>query len=187
MTRLPSLVALALAAALLVGCGSDSDGAGDSSTYGAELQHSDFDPDNADDYNALLELPDGRKVAMFYDTGKGLAEQHYSPEADAWTAPEIIYETDQDPCQGISIVADGGTVAVTADWALYCYDGEPPNESIAGVATGDLTDWETDLTEGFDGWASVRLSDSGTEAVWTYHGSRLTWTTDGGFDKELED
>ena len=186
MTRLPSLLALTLAAALLVGCGSDSDGAGDSSTYGAELQHSDFDPDNADDYNALLELPDGRKVAMFYDTGKGLAEQHYSPEEKSWTEPELIYETDTDPCQGIHLDEADGTVAVTADWALYCYDGEPPNESLAGVATGDLTEWDTDLTEGFDGWSEPKVDKDGSGVVWFYHSARLSWTEGEGFEKDLD-
>lgn len=183
LTRSLALALLPLA--LLAGCGDDTASDGDASTYGAELQHSDFDPDNADDFNALLELPDGRKVAMYYATGKGLAEQHYSPDEKSWTEPQIIYDTKTDPCQGIALDEEDGTVAVTADWALYCYDGEPPNESLAGVATGDLTDWDVDLTEGFDGWSDPTVSDDGSEVAWSYHAARLTWSDADGFDKDL--
>lgn len=186
MSRPLSLVALALVGALLSGCGDDpSYGGDDSSTYDSEQQHSDFDLGDPEDFNAEIDLPDGRTVSMYYAKDKGLAEQHYSPEADAWTAPQIIYTTDTDPCQGIALEEQDGTVAVIADWNTYCYDGEPPDESIAGVATGDLTEWDTDLTEGFDGWSSVALSDEGSEAVWKHHDDRLTWTPDGGFEKAM--
>jgi hypothetical protein len=186
LSRVPALVVLALVGTLLAGCGDQPAYEGDdTSTYDSEQQHSDVDLGDADDFNAEIELPDGRKVSMFYVRKKGLAEQHYSPAADAWTAPRIIYETRTDPCQGISLEEQDGTVAVIADWAPYCYDGEPPNESIAGVTTGDLTEWRTDLTEGFDGWTSVTVSDGGSEAVWKHHSDLLTWTSDGGFDKAI--
>ena len=113
---------------------------------------------------------------MVYDSERGLAEQHYSPEADAWTEPQLIYETDTDPCQGIILQELEGTVAVIANWNLYCYDGEPPDESIAAVATGDLTEWETDLTRHFDGWDSVDL----TEAAPPPRGSTRTTGSPGG-------
>ncbi|MET0766666.1 MAG: hypothetical protein ABWY50_03390 [Aeromicrobium sp.] len=187
-TRTLALAALTLA--LLSGCGDDETApeADDSSTYDSEQQHSDVNLGPAEDFNAEIELPDGRKVSMYYAQDTGLAEQHYSPEADAWTAPQILYPTKTEPCSGITLEEQDGTVAVIADWALYCYDGEPPNESVAGVATGDLTDWETDLTEGFDGWTSVTLSDGGDQAVWKYHSdNRLTWTAGDGFDKQLAD
>jgi hypothetical protein len=183
-TRTLTLAALALV--LLGGCGDDEPTytGDDSSTYDAEQQHSDLDLGDPDWFNAEIDLPDGRAVSMYYARNKGLAEQHYSPDVDAWTAPQIIYRTRTDPCQGITLEEQDGTVAVIADWNGYCYDGEPPNESIAGVATGDLTHWDTDLTKGFDGWSSVAVSDGGSQAVWKHHDDRLTWTDD-GFDKAM--
>jgi hypothetical protein len=187
LTRTLALAAVSLA--VLSGCGDDGpsgyDAASDGSTYDAKQQHSDVDLGDADWFNAEIDLPDGRTVSMYYARGKGLAEQHYSPEADAWTEPQIIYRTDTDPCQGITLEEQDGTVAVIADWNLYCYDGEPPDESIAGVASGDLTHWDTDLTRHFDGWSSVTPSDGGSEAVWKHHDDRLTWTDGNGFDKEM--
>ena len=187
LTRTLAIAALSLA--LLSGCGDDAaptyDAAADGSRYDAEQQHSDFDLGDPDWFNAEIDLPDGRTVSMYYAKNKGLAEQHYSPDADAWTAPRIIYQTDTDPCQGITLEEQDGTVAVIADWNGYCYDGEPPNESIAGVASGDLNHWDTDQTKGFDGWSSVTLSDGGSKAVWSHHSDRLTWTDGDGFDKQM--
>lgn len=175
---------------LLAGCGNDDpaayDPGDDTSVYDSQQQHSDWDGD-PDDFNAEIELADGRRVSVYSAKGKGLAEQHYSPDADAWTAPQLVYRTRTDPCQGVALATEGGTVAVTADWAQYCYDGEPPDESLVGVADGDLTDWSTDLTERFDGWSPPNVEDGGDRVVWTFHGDvgRVTWTRDDGFDKRL--
>jgi hypothetical protein len=194
MPRLTSLLALSatiLTATALSSCGQQSaPGAyspkDDASTYDSTRQLSQWSQGgDADDFSAVVDLPDGRKVSMYYAKDRGLAEQHYSPDADAWTAPKIIYETKTDPCQGISLAEDHGTVAVTADWNLYCYDGEPPDESIAGVATGDLTDWSTDLTRHFDGWSAPAVSEDGTRVTWKHQHDRLVWSSDGGFDKDL--
>jgi hypothetical protein len=195
MPRLTSLLALSattLTATALSSCGQQSAPAAyspkdDTSTYDSTRRLSQWsqDDDDRDHFNAVIDLPDGRKVSMFYDVKRGLAEQHYSPEADAWTAPKIIYKTKTDPCQGIARSEDDGTVAVTADWNLYCYDGEPPDESIAGVATGDLTDWSTDLTRHFDGWSAPVVSKDGALVTWKHKGDRLVWSSDGGFDKDL--
>ena len=192
MRRLSSSIVLGsvlLAATALSGCGKASappaySPEDDTSTYDSTRQLSDWSQGD-DDFNAMIDLPDGRKVSMFYAKGRGLAEQHYSPAADAWTAPRIIYTTATDPCQGIALAEDDGTVAVTADWNLYCYDGEPPDESIAGVATGDLTDWTTDLTRHFDGWSAPVVSEDGTRVAWKHQGDRLVWTSDGGFDNDM--
>ena len=176
---------------MLTGCGSDNPtnpvAEADTSVYDSGQQHSDWTMGDPDDFNAEIELADGRVVSFYYAKGKGLAEQHYSPEADAWTKPRIVYRTATDPCQGIAVDAEGGTVAVTADWALYCYDGEPPAESLAGVSTGHLTDWDTDLTEGFDGWSPPEVDAGGDRVEWTYQGDvALTWSRDDGFDKQLD-
>jgi hypothetical protein len=192
MPRLPSPVALTCALVVvtaLSGCGRSSvpetyRAKDDTSTYDSTRQLSEWGQDDAD-FNAVVDLPDGRKVSMFYAKGRGLAEQHYSPQADAWTAPTIIYTTETDPCQGIALAEDDGTVAVTADWNLYCFDGEPPDESIAGVATGDLTDWSIDLTRHFDGWGAPVVSGDGGRVTWKHRGDRLVWSSNDGFDKDL--
>ncbi len=175
---------LGLLVVVLSACTGDRtyDPAEDRSDYTTKRQLSDFDTTYPGDFSAKIDLPDGRKVAMFYDNKRGLAEQHYSPEADAWTEPKLIYETDTDPCQGITLKEQGGTVAVIADWNIYCYDGEPPDESIAGVATGDLTEWETDLTRHFDGWQELDLSDGGATVTWTHQDDRVTWERGEGFE-----
>ncbi|MFC5678185.1 hypothetical protein [Aeromicrobium endophyticum] len=189
-SSVPAVGAVLLTATALTACGKTSAPAAyspkdDTSTYDSARQLSDWSSGDADDFSAVIDLPDGRKVSMFYAKDRGLAEQHYSPEADAWTAPKIVYKTATDPCQGIALAQHDGTVAVTADWNLYCYDGEPPDESIAGVATGDLTEWTTDLTRHFDGWSAPVVSDDGTRATWKHHADRLVWSSDGGFDKDL--
>lgn len=157
--------------------------AGDTSAYTAERMRSDFVlfPGRADPFSAMIELSDGRRVSMFYAEERGLAEQHYSPEADAWTEPQMIYRTDTDPCQVLELEESGGTVAAIANWGVFCYDGEPPFESIAAVATGDLTEWRVDLTEGFDGWASVVVDQTGAAVEWRKQDDALTWEEGAGF------
>jgi major membrane immunogen (membrane-anchored lipoprotein) len=189
---LRGLLAVVPVSLLIAGCGSDSPtthvAEADASVYDSTQQHSDWTLGDADDFNAEIALEDGRVVSFYYAKGKGLAEQHYSPDADAWTKPRIVYRTATDPCQGIALDAADGTVAVTADWALYCYDGEPPSESVVGVAAGDLTDWATDLTEGFDGWSAPEVGDGGDRVEWSYHGDvGVAWTREGGFEKSLGD
>ncbi|WP_232838285.1 hypothetical protein [Streptomyces geranii] len=153
----------------------------DSSTYASELQRSDLPwSDGPSPYNAEVRLDDGRRVAMYYRQGKGLVEQHYSPKAKAWTAATVIHRTDVDACQGIELRANGGTVAAVADFGPYCYDGEPPAASLAAVGTGDLTDWDIDVTKDFDGWEKVSVSDDGREVVFG-RDTTLRWTLADGF------
>ncbi|NYG53939.1 hypothetical protein [Nocardioides perillae] len=172
---------------MLSGCGDDAaatayDPDSDRSTYDDVRASASYDEDYPDDFRVESALPDGRKVRVWVSTnGDALLEQHYSPDADAWTGPATIYTSDEpDPCQGITLTEENGIVAVTADFGLYCEDGEPPQDSVAAVATGDLTEWETHSTEGFDGWE--RLTITGTRVEWSRGSRSLTWEPGDGFD-----
>lgn len=154
----------------------------DTSRYVADRSAETFDRDFRDDYEATAVLADGRRVRLWYSRdGDALREQHWSPDEQAWTEPrDVVTSGEPHPCQGIDVVAAGGTVAVIADFGLYCYDGEPPQESVAAVASGDLTEWEVDVTEGFDGWYSATVEDDGVR--WRGpDGAALVWDPDGGF------
>lgn len=156
----------------------------DSSAYTADLQKSDLPwSGGPSPYDAELRLDDGRRVAMHYRRGKGLVEQHYSPRANAWTEPTVIHRTAADACQGIELRANAGTVAAIADFGPYCYDGEPPAESVAAVGTDSLTEWDIDVTKDFDGWERVSVDDDGHEAVFGRgdKGTTLRWSRAKGF------
>ncbi|MET8249686.1 hypothetical protein ABZV31_38240 [Streptomyces sp. NPDC005202] len=154
----------------------------DSSVYASELQKSDIPWDGGTSpYNAEVKLDDGRRVAMHYRRGKGLVEQHYSPRAKAWTKPVVIHRTKVDACQGIELRAKGGTVAAIANFGSYCYDGEPPTESIAAVGTGSLTKWDTNVRENFDGWDRASVSDDGQQVIFRSDVT-LHWSRAEGFD-----
>ncbi|MEO3860336.1 hypothetical protein [Acrocarpospora sp. B8E8] len=132
-------------------------------------------------FEARLTLADGRQVAMHYRRGEGLYEQHRGPRAGRWTKPHLIYGTKTDACQGITLQASGGTVTAIADFGVYCSDGEPPTESIAAVAVGDLRSWDHHLTKDFDGWRRARITDRGRKATFLGGRSTLIWTLTGGF------
>ena len=156
----------------------------DSSVYASELQKSDLPwSGSPSPYNAEVKLDDGRRVAMHYRRGKGLVEQHYSPRAKAWTKPVVIYRTKTDACQGIELRTNGGTVAAIADFGSYCYDGEPPTESIAAVGTGNLTEWNINVTKDFDGWERASISDDGRQVTFG-RDVTLRWTRTDGFDRQ---
>ncbi|WP_405988545.1 hypothetical protein [Streptomyces sp. NBC_00986] len=156
----------------------------DSSVYTAELEKSDLPwSGSPSPYNAVAKLDDGRRVALHYLRGKGLVEQHYSPRAKAWTAPKIIYRTKTDACQGIHLNTKNGTVAVIADFGSYCYDGEPPTESIAAVGTGGLTEWSVNVTKDFDGWERATVSSDGQQVVFG-RDTRLRWSRADGFERQ---
>jgi hypothetical protein len=152
--------------------------------YSYELRKSDI-PWNGtgDPYNAMVGLDDGRRVAMHYQRGKGLYEQHSSPQADGWTMPHLIYGTETEACQGIHLRAFGETVTAIADFGLYCSDGEPPMESIAAVGVGDLRKWDRHLTRSFDGWERVSAGAGGKEVTFRRGSSTLRWSESGGFSK----
>ncbi|MBK3574460.1 hypothetical protein JHN63_11655 [Streptomyces sp. MBT65] len=128
-----------------------------------------------------MTLDDGRRVALHYRRGKGLVEQHYSPRAKAWTAPKVIYRTRTDACQGIQLRTKKGTVAAIADFGSYCYDGEPPTESIAAVGISGLTDWSVNVTKNFDGWERATVSEDGQRVVFG-RDTTLKWSRTEGFE-----
>lgn len=113
--------------------------------------------------HTVIELKDKRRVSLQYVQKKGLVERHKAAGGGEWSAPRTIHGTKTASCQGIDARAHGSTVAVTADWGQYCSDGEPPMESVAAVGAGDLAEWDTDLTEGFDGWPPGKIYDGGNE------------------------
>lgn len=188
-------VGLSLALALLAGCGSDSrpaheasyDPLRDTSVYNDAKSGEMFDEYRWDHYASQAWLPDGRRLYLWYSQdGSKLMEQHYSPTEGAWTEPRALYTSEeQDPCQGITIVEEHGIVALNADFGLYCYDGEPPMDSVALVSTGDLTKWATHSTKGFDGWETVRISPEGT-VEWRAGSQALSWTEAKGFSSPSE-
>ncbi len=156
----------------------------DSSVYTAELEKSDLPwSGSPSPYNAVANLDDGRRVALHYLRGRGLVEQHYSPLAKAWTEPKVIYRTKTDACQGIHLRTKNGTVAAIADFGSYCYDGEPPTESIAAVGAGSLTEWSVNVTKDFDGWERATVSDDGQRVVFG-RDTTLRWTRVGGFERQ---
>lgn len=132
-------------------------------------------------FNAQVKLADGRRVAMHYMQGKGLLVQDYSPKAKGWSKSALVYKTETDACQGITLKAKDGTVAAFGDFGDYCADGEPPTESVAAVATGPLTKWATHLTKDFDGWEKIAVAAGGKKATFSRGGETLLWTKGGGF------
>ncbi|MFG2375527.1 hypothetical protein ACGFY9_29135 [Streptomyces sp. NPDC048504] len=156
----------------------------DSSVYTAELEKSDLPWNGSPSpYNAQVKLDDGRRVALHYVRGKGLVEQHYSPRAKAWTEPKVIYRTKTDACQGIQLRTKNGTVAAIADFGSYCYDGEPPTESIAAVGTSSLAEWSVNVTKNFDGWERAAVSDDGQQVVFG-RDTTLRWSRADGFERQ---
>ncbi|WP_406439477.1 hypothetical protein OHB14_12210 [Streptomyces sp. NBC_01613] len=156
----------------------------DSSGYASELGKSDWPwSGSPSPFNAQVKLDDGRRVAMYYRRGKGLVEQHYSPRAKAWTKPVVVHGTKTDACQGIELRTNGGTVAAIADFGTYCYDGEPPTESIAAVGTGTLTEWNVNVKKDFDGWERVSVSADGSQATFG-RGDTLHWSRADGFETQ---
>lgn len=132
-------------------------------------------------FNAQVKLADGRRVAMHYMKGKGLLVQDYSPKAKGWSKSALVYKTETDACQGITLKAKDGTVAAFGDFGVYCADGEPPTESVAAVATGPLTKWATHLTKDFDGWEKIAVAAGGKKVTFSGGGETLLWTKAGGF------
>ncbi|MDQ0579271.1 hypothetical protein [Streptomyces rishiriensis] len=134
-------------------------------------------------FDAEIGLPDGRRVGMAYVEGRGLVERHRDADTGVWSAPRLVYATATDRCQSLTLKVFDATVAVIADWGDYCYDGEPPMESLAAVGTADLTRWDTKLTASFDGWSKVAPVGSSGDLLFTRVSTewltRLRWSTDG--------
>jgi hypothetical protein len=137
------------------------------------------------DESAVIDLPDGRKVEVGYIEEKGLGERHYDPKTRKWSDRKLLHKTAEDRCQGIDLASTDGTVAVIADFGQYCYDGEPPMESIAAAASGEFTDWHVNVQEGFDGWSKSYVSEGGDYAMFRHYTlesvDTLRWSQTGGF------
>jgi hypothetical protein len=139
------------------------------------------------DYESTLELSDGRKINVRLVKGTGVQERHTSAGSDTWSKWKTLYKSKTDLCQGVDLAETNGTVSLIADFGLYCYDGEPPTESVAGVGTGDLTDWDIDITEDFDGWEDTTIADDGSKVLFVYNSDAglysLRWDQSEGFGK----
>ncbi|KOU72355.1 hypothetical protein ADK57_10110 [Streptomyces sp. MMG1533] len=133
-----------------------------------------------------IELSDGRHVGVSYAAGSGLVEQHRDAGTDEWSKPRVVYRTMADACQSITLEEFDGTVAVIADWGYYCADGEPPEESIAAVGTGDLSRWDAKLTKAFDGWEKATAEGDSRHLRFTNGSTRLRWSRAEGFGQVEE-
>lgn len=179
------LLALAGVVALLeivTACGRPGDGGKEVRATGASPTHVRFEEE--------IELADGRRVGVSYAAGRGLLEQHQETEGGPWSEPRLVYRTKSDPCQGITLKAFDGTVAVMADWGFYCADGEPPTESVAAVGSRNLSRWDTHLTKDFDGWEKVAAVGNSRHLRFTTNSTewltRLRWSWAEGFAKVEE-
>ncbi|MGY1434599.1 hypothetical protein [Streptomyces reniochalinae] len=141
-----------------------------------------------DDSHIRIELKDKRQVSLTYAKDKGLVERHRPAEGGTWSSPKTIYKTKAESCQGIDARAHGDTVAVTANWGLYCSDGEPPQESVAAMGAGELTEWDTAESENSDGWPPAQIYDGGDRAEFVAKGphstTTLPWKKGSGFGDE---
>lgn len=140
-----------------------------------------------DDYESTLRLGDGRTVDVRLVQGTGVQERHRGADGGQWSKWKTLYKTGTDLCQGVGLAERAGTVSLIADFGRYCYDGEPPTESVAGVGTGDLTDWDIDVTKDFDGWQDASISDDGSRVVFLYDSDAglytLRWERSEGFSE----
>ncbi|MDX3799500.1 hypothetical protein [Streptomyces sp. AK04-3B] len=187
-----TVTGLAAACGGTAGAGATDEGARDAGTGAAATPAKSADeasptPSTDPRFDGEIRLADGRRVGFSYAAGRGLVERHREAATGAWSTPRLVYATATDRCHSLTLKAFGDTVAVIADWGDYCYDGEPPTESIAAVGTADLGRWDTKLTKDFDGWTKVaaqgdgdarrlRFTRNSTETL-----TRLDWNATGGF------
>ncbi|WAU81727.1 hypothetical protein O1Q96_19235 [Streptomyces sp. Qhu-G9] len=174
----------AVLVAVTAACGSTEAGAEGSGSGSPTASASRPSPSHAR-FVEEIEWADGRRVGMYYAAGRGLMEQHQDTAGGPWSKPRLVYATEGDSCQGITLKAIRGTVAVMANWGVYCSDGEPPTESLAAVGTRNLSTWDTKATKDFDGWEKARAV-TGTEDLLFSRSStewltRLRWSPAGGF------
>ncbi|MBU7596757.1 hypothetical protein JGS22_003665 [Streptomyces sp. P38-E01] len=145
------------------------DESGASAQSGAAQSGADSDapgtPAEEDWYESTLELSDGGRVHVRLVEGTGVQERHRAADAQEWSTWKTLHKSKEDRCQGVELEEVNGTVSLIADFGLYCSDGEPPQESVAAVGTGDLTEWAVDMTEGFDGWQDVSIREDGSKVL----------------------
>ncbi|MEU9308523.1 hypothetical protein [Streptomyces sp. NPDC048256] len=193
--RLRALAGAVLMLGVAVACGGQGDGGGSATatatasakgTATGTSRGGDAAPTaSAPRFDEEIGLPDGRRVGMAYVEGRGLVERHRDADTRVWSPPRVVYATATDRCQSLTLKAFDATVAVIADWGDYCYDGEPPMESLAAVGTGDLSRWDTKLTRSFDGWSKVAPVGGSGDLVFTRGSTewltRLRWSGAEGF------
>jgi hypothetical protein len=190
-THRAGLAGLAVAGLLATGYGTGqgvaAEGGGKAGQPKADVRHEPAAAAAAGDYESVLELGDGRKVNARLVKGTGVQERHQAAGGGEWSKWKTLYKTKTDLCQGVDLAEREGTVSLIADFGLYCSDGEPPTESVAGVGTGDLTDWDIDVTEDFDGWQDTSINDDGSRVVFLYDSDAglytLRWEQSEGFGK----
>lgn len=198
MRPLPDRVAaLLLVAALSAGCGDDGPDAtpaSPSGTSGASSQSSSpgageplgspVVPEGQDpqDFRAEVALDDGARVAAYLVAGTGLVVQVRPAGQDDWSAPATLVESAEDPCQGVELQQAGGTVALTAGFGLYCYDGEPPQQVVAAALAGVTDAWDVRTIDDVDDFESVTVADDGSRVDFDGSGGTITWTEGRGFD-----
>ncbi|MFG3256657.1 hypothetical protein [Streptomyces sp. NPDC048172] len=140
-----------------------------------------------DAYQSTLKLSDGRTVHVRLVKGTGVQERHQAAGATTWSKWHTLYRTTTDRCQGVDLAEANGTVSLIADFGRYCSDGEPPTESIAGVAQGKLSDWDINVTKDFDGWEDTSINDDGSRVLFLYNSDSglyyLRWEQSEGFEK----
>lgn len=181
------LIAAGYGSAIGVTADSSEDGARNSGPAAGRGEHRTAATDS--EYESTITLDDGRQVTVRLVEGTGVQERHRAEGADTWSKWQTIYKTETDRCQGVELTEANGTVSLVTDFGRYCYDGEPPTESVAGVGQGELTgnDWDIDITKDFDGWQDGSVSDDGAHVVFVYDGdaglTSLRWEQDGGFGK----
>ncbi|WP_328498421.1 hypothetical protein OHS59_41100 [Streptomyces sp. NBC_00414] len=188
--RLPGRAATAALLTATAACGSTAAGTGDpggdspaaSSRPSPSASHARFVEDIA--------WADGGRVGMYYAAGRGLMEQHRKTAGGPWSKPRLVYATEGDACQSITLKAFRGTVTAIANWGVYCADGEPPTESLAAVGTRNLSTWDTKVTKDFDGWEKAATVPGTEDLLFTNSSTewltRLRWSPTDGFG-EVED
>ncbi|MFC4493078.1 hypothetical protein ACFPA8_02870 [Streptomyces ovatisporus] len=190
-TRRAGLAALAALGLLAAGYGTASAGTGvrpaEAGQERPEAGQQKERDEAADDFESTLELSDGRKVHVRLVEGTGAQERHTTAGSDKWSKWQTLYKTESDRCQGVDLQEKDGTVSLIADFGRFCYDGEPPMESIAGVGTEDLTEWDIDITEGFDGWEDSSITSEGSKVLFVYNSDfglyTLRWDQSEGFSE----
>ncbi|WP_208875522.1 hypothetical protein [Streptomyces armeniacus] len=179
------LIAAGYGSAVGVTADPSGDGARNSGPAAGSGEHRTAAADG--EFESTIKLEDGRQVNVRLVEGTGVQERHRAEGADTWSKWQTIYKTESDRCQGVELTESSGTVSLVADFGRYCYDGEPPTESVAGVGLGDLagSDWEINITKDFDGWQDASVSDDGGHVVFVRNSdaglSTLRWEQGKGF------
>jgi hypothetical protein len=155
-------------------------GGGATSTLGTPRVPDQWSPA---DFRGELTTADGRRVVAYHVLGTGLVVQVRPPGAAGWTAPLTLVPSKDDPCQGVRLRSAAGTVALTAGFGLYCYDGEPPRRVVAAVLAGPGDgSWDVRTIDDVDDFRSVEVSRTGAQVDFEGDGGTLTWRRGDGFD-----